>query len=95
MELTIDEARTESRKGGWVPPSVLCMTDRSVANGPADVADVVVVTGLMALMDDTIRRRFEAHPKLQKEVQHPHVRSGPQSPRKDSRWSFASKLSCL
>lgn len=100
MELTADEARTESRKGGWVPPSVLCMTDKSVADGPADVADVVVVTGLMALTDDTIRRRFESQPELQQQqqqqgVQYPHVRSGPQSPRKDSRWSFASKLSCL
>lgn len=97
MELTAEEARVESRKGGWIPPSVLCMTDRSVADGPADVADVVVVTGLMALTDDTIRRRFEAQPELQEKqgVQHPHVRSGPQSLRKDSRWSFASKLSCL
>jgi hypothetical protein len=97
MELTADEARTEARKGGWVPPSVLCLTDRSVADGPADVADVVVVTGLMALTDDTIRRRFEAQPEIQRQQgpQQPHVRSGPQSLRKDSMWSFASKLSCL
>ena len=57
--LSEDQALDEMEKGGWVPPCSLHIVDKKI-NGEklADVADVVVSTGLIALVDDCIRRRF-------------------------------------
>ncbi|KAJ9241624.1 hypothetical protein DTO169E5_3368 [Paecilomyces variotii] len=61
--LTPMESIEEKSKGGWIPPSSLWISDSSVYEKMHDVADVFVATGLIALVDDWIRRRW--HKKRQ------------------------------
>ncbi|KAL1847580.1 hypothetical protein Plec18167_009448 [Paecilomyces lecythidis] len=61
--LTPMESIEEKSKGGWIPPSSLWISDSSVYEKMHDVADVFVATGLMAMVDDWIRRRW--HKKRQ------------------------------
>ena len=56
--LTRRQAMDEEYKGGWIPPSSLFITDHGAFL--TDLADVVVATGLMALVDDCIRRRWHS-----------------------------------
>lgn len=58
--LTSAQTEEENAKGGWVPSCSLWLTDESVINGMADISDVVVATGLMALVDDSIKRRWHS-----------------------------------
>ncbi|KAH8681437.1 hypothetical protein BX600DRAFT_505124 [Xylariales sp. PMI_506] len=44
--------------GGWVPPCHMWLSDESLINTMTDVADVVVATGLIALVDDCIKQRW-------------------------------------
>lgn len=60
VPLTPAEAQTESEQGGWVPPCSLQMLDDALINGSTDVADVVVATGLIALVDSSIRSHFHS-----------------------------------
>lgn len=53
------EARLEQQKGGWVAPCWMRITDEKLlAERDAELADVIISTGLVALVDDTIRRHF-------------------------------------
>ncbi|KAJ5170565.1 uncharacterized protein N7500_003348 [Penicillium coprophilum] len=52
------EVVEEESKGGWVPPSSLWISDPEVYKTMPDVADVIVATGIVALVDDCIRRRW-------------------------------------
>ncbi|KAJ5580061.1 uncharacterized protein N7459_006046 [Penicillium hispanicum] len=52
------EVVEEESKGGWVPPCSLWIRDPSVYERMPDVADAIVATGLVALVDDCIRRRW-------------------------------------
>ncbi|KAJ9137266.1 Calcofluor white hypersensitive protein [Pleurostoma richardsiae] len=45
--------------GGWVPPSYMWISDKTVIDCMTDVADVIVATGLMALVDDCIKERWQ------------------------------------
>ncbi|KAL2832424.1 hypothetical protein BDW59DRAFT_104808 [Aspergillus cavernicola] len=56
--LTPSEAIEEESKGGWIPPSSMWISDASGFKNMHDVADVMVATGLMVLVDDCIRRRW-------------------------------------
>ncbi|KAL0944484.1 uncharacterized protein CTRU02_202371 [Colletotrichum truncatum] len=49
----------DERAGGWVPPCHMWLSDRSVIEAVTDVADVIVATGLMALVDDCIKDRWQ------------------------------------
>ncbi|ORY63126.1 uncharacterized protein BCR38DRAFT_485893 [Pseudomassariella vexata] len=44
--------------GGWVPPCHMWISDEALITAMTDVADVVVATGLMALVDDCIKERW-------------------------------------
>jgi len=95
IQLSPEDARTEAYKGGWVSPSTMWLCDRSVTMGPADVADVVVVTGLMAMVDDTIRKRFESQPMVQQgQQERQRTTSLKTSPRRTFS-AFSSRLSCI
>ena len=60
--LSASEAQEELDQGGWIPPCSMWISDPSIIyNESSDVADVVVATGMIALVDDCIRRRFLAH----------------------------------
>ena len=49
------QARLEDAQGGWVPPSSLRITEKTISG---DLGDVIVATGLIALTDDCIKRRW-------------------------------------
>ncbi|CAL8581007.1 hypothetical protein XPA_006719 [Xanthoria parietina] len=54
--MTPAELQEEEDKGGWVPPCLMWITDQG--NLSTDVADVIVATGLTALVDDSIKSKF-------------------------------------
>ncbi|KAI9704847.1 MAG: hypothetical protein M1836_006627 [Candelina mexicana] len=56
--LTTAQAQEEFAKGGWVPPCSMWISDERITGGLTDVADVIVATGLIALVDDCIKRCF-------------------------------------
>ena len=49
------QSRLEETQGGWVPPCSMRLTNQLVSN---DLGDVIVATGLLALTDDYIKRRW-------------------------------------
>ncbi|KAI1426457.1 hypothetical protein F5Y12DRAFT_281587 [Xylaria sp. FL1777] len=53
-QIAIDE-----HAGGWIPPYHMWISDQSLIDVQTDVADVVVATGLMALVDDCIKSRWQ------------------------------------
>lgn len=55
------QMRAEKAAGGWVPPCSMFISDKSVLE--ASVADVIVASGLIALVDDCIKRRFHSKTK--------------------------------
>ncbi|KAI2703273.1 hypothetical protein CBS147317_4140 [Penicillium roqueforti] len=71
------EVVEEESKGGWVPPSSLWISDPEVYKTMPDVADVIVATGIVALVDDCIRRRWhhERRPSWILPAQHSLVKS--------------------
>jgi len=52
------EIWAEERNGEWVPPCSLWISDEKIVEALSDVADVIVSTGLIALVDDCIKRNF-------------------------------------
>jgi len=60
VPLTTSQAEEERFKGGWVPPCSMWISDQDIIDGSPDLADVVMATGLMALVDDTIKRRWHS-----------------------------------
>ncbi|KAL8775261.1 MAG: hypothetical protein Q9209_000267 [Squamulea sp. 1 TL-2023] len=56
--MTPAELQEEEDKGGWVPPCVMWISDQGILSGLTDVADVIVATGLIALVDDSIKSKF-------------------------------------
>lgn len=69
--LSPSEVAEEERKGGFVPPCTMWLCDDntdSVVGSMCDLADVVVSTGIGALVDDCIKRRFSKTKKVVKLV---------------------------
>ncbi|KAL8951357.1 MAG: hypothetical protein Q9222_002658 [Ikaeria aurantiellina] len=56
--MTTTESQEEEAKGGWIPPCMMWISDRKILSGLTDVADVIVATGLIALVDDSIKSKF-------------------------------------
>lgn len=56
--MTPQETEEEDRKGGWVPPCSMWISDQRIISRCTDVADVIVATGLLALVDDCIKSRW-------------------------------------
>ncbi|KAI1386296.1 uncharacterized protein F4822DRAFT_311518 [Hypoxylon trugodes] len=54
IQINIDE-----EAGGWVPPCHMWISDESLITAATDVADIVVATGLIALVDDCIKERWQ------------------------------------
>ncbi|KAL3419745.1 hypothetical protein PVAG01_08243 [Phlyctema vagabunda] len=57
------QMREEAAAGGWVPPCSMWISDQKVIDAVTDVADVIVATGLITLIDDSIKRHFHSKPK--------------------------------
>jgi hypothetical protein len=62
VKMTPDQAREEAARGGWIPPCYMRITDNAILTATTDISDVVVATGLMALVDDCIKRHFHSKP---------------------------------
>ncbi|KAL1954567.1 hypothetical protein VTO42DRAFT_1042 [Malbranchea cinnamomea] len=63
--LTRLETAEEGRKGGWVPISSMWISEPSVFQRMSDVADVIVATGLTAMIDDCIQRKWHHNRSIQ------------------------------
>ncbi|EON66142.1 hypothetical protein W97_05385 [Coniosporium apollinis CBS 100218] len=63
--LTRAQLQDEAVKGGWIPPCSMWISDRRIIGGLTDISDVVVASGLIALVDDCIRRRFHSEKSTQ------------------------------
>lgn len=63
IPLSPSEAEQEEAKGGWVPPCWLWISNARLLQKPADIAEAVIASGLIALVDDSIERKWhsEAH----------------------------------
>ncbi|KPM46045.1 hypothetical protein AK830_g472 [Neonectria ditissima] len=46
--------------GAWVTPCYMWISDSSIIDAVTDVADVIVSTGLVTLVDDSIKERWQA-----------------------------------
>jgi len=57
------QIRAEEAAGGWVPPCSMWISDKSVLEALTDVADVIIATGLIALVDDCIKSHFHSKPR--------------------------------
>ncbi|KAI6595859.1 hypothetical protein MCOR12_006360 [Pyricularia oryzae] len=53
----------DEEAGGWIPPCHFWINDWSVIDAKTDVADIIIATGLMALVDDCIKQRWQT-PKI-------------------------------
>ncbi|KAF2475747.1 uncharacterized protein BDR25DRAFT_331523 [Lindgomyces ingoldianus] len=73
VKMTHDQAHEEAARGGWIPPCYMRMTDDRLLNAATDISDVVVATGLIALVDDCIKRRF--HTKQSTQLHIPLMRN--------------------
>lgn len=54
-KLDARQAALEEMQGGWIPPSSMRLTEKSISE---DLGDVIVSTGLVVLADDCIKRRW-------------------------------------
>ncbi|KAG8168080.1 hypothetical protein KVR01_003769 [Diaporthe batatas] len=54
-----NQVEDDERSGGWVPPCFMWINDQSIIDAVTDVADVIVATGLIALVDDCIKERWQ------------------------------------
>jgi len=64
--LSRKEARAEEFRGGWVPPCTMVISDQSIpAEKKTDLADVIVATGLVALVDDSIKHYWHSRDSVQ------------------------------
>ncbi|KAF2656081.1 hypothetical protein K491DRAFT_575284, partial [Lophiostoma macrostomum CBS 122681] len=73
VRMTPDQARDEAARGGWIPPCYMKITDTAILTSTTDISDVVVATGLMALVDDCIKRHF--HSKQSTQIHIPLTRN--------------------
>lgn len=53
-----NQVDADNEAGGWVPPCHMWISDQDLVEAVTDVADVVVATGLMSLVDDCIKERW-------------------------------------
>ncbi|KAM0323454.1 hypothetical protein ACHAQA_008733 [Verticillium albo-atrum] len=54
-----NQVESDESAGCWIPPCHMWISDQSIVDAATDVADVIVATGLMALVDDCIKERWQ------------------------------------
>ena len=54
------ERNEERIKGGWIPPCSMWISDERIWQTQNDVSDVVMATGLVALVDNCIKQEFQS-----------------------------------
>ncbi|PUU75914.1 hypothetical protein B9Z19DRAFT_992543 [Tuber borchii] len=76
--LSAAQAQAEEAKGGLVPPCSFWLRDSiqdPIVSCLADVADVIMATGLTALVDDCIKRRFHKKKTVQLVLPMPMIKN--------------------
>ncbi|KAF2013039.1 hypothetical protein BU24DRAFT_425601 [Aaosphaeria arxii CBS 175.79] len=73
IQLTQDQLREERARSGWIPPCYMRITDEKILSSTTDISDVVIATGLIALVDDCIKRKF--HSKQTTQIHIPLTRN--------------------
>ncbi|KAI8624525.1 hypothetical protein F5Y19DRAFT_312779 [Xylariaceae sp. FL1651] len=68
-----NQIAVDERAGGWIPPYHMWISDQSLIDVQTDVADVVIATGLMALVDDCIKSRWRPEKKRVRRFSLPDV----------------------
>ncbi|KAL6883071.1 hypothetical protein HDV57DRAFT_471816 [Trichoderma longibrachiatum] len=53
-----NQVEADQMAGNWIPPCYMWICDKSVIDAVTDVADIIIATGLMALVDDSILSRW-------------------------------------
>ncbi|KAI8961611.1 hypothetical protein F5Y11DRAFT_221762 [Daldinia sp. FL1419] len=53
------QVAADERAGGWIPPCHMWISDQELLEAMTDIADIVVATGIMALVDDCIMERWQ------------------------------------
>lgn len=56
--LSREQVRAEAKDGGWIPPCSMRISDAKVLSAVTDVADVIICTGVVALIDNCIKSYF-------------------------------------
>ncbi|KAM4058986.1 hypothetical protein HRG_008139 [Hirsutella rhossiliensis] len=87
-----NQVSAEDRAGGWIPPCYMWISDPAVVEAMTDVADIIVATGLMALVDDCIRDRWQVKKPAPLVPARPHVADAGRS-RSAVRDFFSRRLS--
>ncbi|KAI1083575.1 hypothetical protein F5B20DRAFT_411326 [Whalleya microplaca] len=54
-----NQVAIDEQAGGWVPPCHMWISDESILDAVTDVADVIVSTGLMSLVDNCVKERWQ------------------------------------
>ncbi|KAI0014294.1 hypothetical protein F4779DRAFT_3853 [Xylariaceae sp. FL0662B] len=54
-----NQVAIDERAGGWVPPCHMWISDESILDAVTDVADVIVSTGLISLVDNCVKERWQ------------------------------------
>lgn len=76
VPLTHRQAEQEQSKGGWIPPCSMWIADERIIRSQKDVSDVIVATGLMALVDGSIRSHFHSEDSKQLLIPVPKLSMG-------------------
>ncbi|KAH6659738.1 hypothetical protein BKA67DRAFT_529877 [Truncatella angustata] len=63
-----NQVASDENAGGWVPPCHMWLSDKDLIDAATDVADIVVATGLMALVDDCIKQRWSTKHTRQQRI---------------------------
>lgn len=63
---TPNQIASDEQAGGWIPPYHMWISDQSLIDVQTDVADVVIATGLMALVDDCIKSRWQPKTRVRR-----------------------------
>ncbi|RFU77527.1 hypothetical protein TARUN_4741 [Trichoderma arundinaceum] len=53
-----NQVEADQTAGNWIPPCYMWICDKAAIEAMTDVADVMIATGLMALVDDSILSRW-------------------------------------
>ncbi|KAM0279838.1 hypothetical protein ACHAQH_004389 [Verticillium albo-atrum] len=81
-----NQVESDERAGGWVPPCHMWISDQSIVDATTDVADVIIATGLVSLVDDCIKERWQT------KRHHHHFNSGSASGAEHGPKAFVQNL---
>lgn len=76
VTLSQRQVQEEQSKGGWIRPCSMWIADEHIVRSQKDVSDVVIASGLMALVDDSIHSHFHSTESKQLLIPVPKLHMG-------------------